>query len=109
MEKGSRMKRAFNIIFILAIAGALWVTYNHPDWVVGGIPKALAQTVDTKSDGECSGLETTGRCADKCPDGTAIPAGPKDYPPCNTPTAATSDPEPAQYVPAENVTDWTGK
>lgn len=49
------------IVIILMIIGIIWFAQ-----LVG------AQTPSDKSDGECTGRERAGRCADKCPEGTTL-------------------------------------
>lgn len=56
------------VVAILAIAG-IYLLIFKPDWLVAGMPSHNQQlnVSSDKSDGPCTGHETAGRCADKCP------------------------------------------
>jgi len=64
-------KTTIRITFVILVIAALYTFTFHCDWIVAGPPKAQAISTE-KSDGECTGLETVGRCADKCPEGDFV-------------------------------------
>lgn len=66
------LKRGFRVLFIILLILMTWLLVVHPDWIVAGPPKAGALAPSDKYDGDCTGTETAGRCADKfvCPDDT---------------------------------------
>lgn len=63
------VRRAFNMLLIVAVGLLLWLVVAHPDWIVAGPPNADALSLD-KGDVICTGTESVGRCADKCPPGS---------------------------------------
>lgn len=69
MSAKAATKNTLTVTLAVAIAAILWTTIFHSDWIVAGIPKvsAAAPAESDKFDGECTGQETAGRCADKCP------------------------------------------
>lgn len=59
------MKKSIYIVWIAFIVLVAWILFYHADWLV--IPPFEKVHAEQKSDGECTGHETAGRCADKCP------------------------------------------
>jgi hypothetical protein len=71
MSTKTIIKKTFNVGLIAALVVMGYVSIFHSDWVVAGIPKVSAQSISSdKADPECTGHETAGRCADKCPNET---------------------------------------
>lgn len=66
------VKKTFYIFIAILLALMVWLTICHPDWIVAGPPKAGALGLSDKQDAACTGHETAGRCADKCPDGDFV-------------------------------------
>lgn len=110
------MKIVIKIWLLALLAGIVTFTY---------IGHALGST--DKYDGDCTGHETVGRCADKCPEGyfergfdketgaaicghvtgcpygDSIPLGPQCDKQAPQQPAATTETAPVEYVPTENV------
>lgn len=64
------MRKIFWSIVTIMSVFAFYTLVAHPDWVVlPTFPKAFAQSSE-KMDTSCTGHETAGRCADKCPNQT---------------------------------------
>lgn len=70
-------KRVRFIVLAISMIAIGFVGVAHPDWVIAGIPTAKA-SAEVKADDPCTGTETAGRCADKCPDGTYLQGYDKD-------------------------------
>lgn len=78
---------------------------------------AQAQAPSNKSDGECTGTETAGRCADKCPEGyfwrggcvrvTGCPYG--DSIPLDSPKCASPPAEQPVVIPPTVTDNFEGK
>lgn len=64
------VRKTLYILWIVIILLFAYTFVFHLDWVVAGMPKAGAQSLNDKYDGDCTGTETAGRCADKCPNPT---------------------------------------
>lgn len=68
MSAKTMTNRTLNVVLIVAVSLAAYTAIFHSDWIVAGPPKVNAQSISSdKADSECTGLETAGRCADKCP------------------------------------------
>jgi len=65
------INKTLNIVLVLAVLTAGYMAVFHADWIVAGPQKVNAQSIPSdKADEECTGQETAGRCADKCPNQT---------------------------------------
>lgn len=71
MQQTSTFKKSLNIALAIIVIAMTWLVVAHPDWIIAG-PPVHAEGIGTsdKFDGECTGTETAGRCADKCPNPT---------------------------------------
>jgi hypothetical protein len=121
-------QRRWLLIVVAALILFLGWRLVHNDHIFGGVfVPAQVNALNDKYDGDCTGHETAGRCADKCPEGyfergtdretgaaicatvtgcpygDSIPLGPECDKQAPQQPAATTEPAPVDYVPAENV------
>lgn len=69
-NQSNTFKKPLHIVLVIFIILITWLLLFHPDWIIAGPPIHVSAASVDKLDDACTGQETVGRCADKCPNQT---------------------------------------